>query len=137
MGGVEPPVVLSRHVMNLNDKDEPRENVPGVDEIIDQQTVCSITTPKYSAFPLNFSNNNKDTSTTKNKEVPGLSRLSEFPGLPGTGAGEKCDVAPVVSSPVAAAIKKFSSTQHASHSTKEQQRKKKYEEQQQANYSLS
>ena len=44
--------------------------------------------------------------------------------LPGTGAGEKCDVVPVVSSPVAAAVKKFSSTQHASHSTKEQQRKR-------------
>ena len=50
--------------MNLTDKDEPRENVPGVD----QQTVCFITTPKYSAFPVNFSNNNKDTSTAKNKE---------------------------------------------------------------------
>ena len=124
MGGVEPPVVLPKHVMNLTDKDEPRENVLGVDEIIDQQTVCSIATPKYSAFPVNFSNNNKDTSTAKNKEAPGLSRLSEFPGLPGTGAGEKCDVVPVVNSPVAAAVKKFSSTHHASHSTKEQQRKR-------------
>ena len=60
-----PLTVLPKHVMNLTDKDEPRENVPGVD----QQTVCFITTPKYSAFPVNFSNNNnKDTSTAKNKE---------------------------------------------------------------------
>ena len=122
MGGVEPTVVLPKHVMNLTDTAEPRENVSGVDEIIDQQTVCSIATPKYSAIPVNFSINNKDMSTAKNKEVPGLSRLS-FPGLPGTGACEKCDVAPVVNSLTAAAVKKFSSTQHAIHSTKEQQRK--------------